>query len=80
MKRTRARGIGAYALLEHEKVVLGQGIGFGDDGDEIDACSQTLHDLDIQRLQPTDKSGRQLDNVKMTTHVCPVGLIKYKQA
>ena len=31
--------IGAHTLLEHEKVVLGQGIGFGDNRDEINACS-----------------------------------------
>ena len=38
-------------LLEDEKVVLSEGVGFGDDGDEIDTRAETLHDLNVERLQ-----------------------------
>ncbi len=40
-----------YTLLEQEKVVLGQSVGFGDDGYEIDTRSQSFHDLNVKRLQ-----------------------------
>ena len=39
------------ALLEDEKIVLGEGVGLGDDGDEIDTRAETLHDLNVERLQ-----------------------------
>lgn len=40
-----------YTLLEVEQVVLGEGVGLCDDGNEIDARPKALHDLDIERLE-----------------------------
>jgi hypothetical protein len=39
------------ALLENEEVVLGEGVGFSNNRDEIDTRAETLHDLDVERLQ-----------------------------
>lgn len=40
-----------YALLEGEQVVLRQGVCLGDDRDQVDAGTQTLHDLNVQGLE-----------------------------
>ena len=40
-----------YTRLEHRKIVLCESVGLGNDGDEVDARAQTLHDLNVQRLQ-----------------------------
>lgn len=45
---------GTNTLLEGVKVVLSEGIGLSNDRDEVDTRSQTLHDLDIERLQATE--------------------------
>lgn len=70
-------------LLECDQVILSERIGFRNDWNEIDAGSKTLHDLNVKRLQAV----RILINFKgcskertIDTHVCPVGLMKYKQA
>jgi hypothetical protein len=39
------------ALLEGEQVILSEGIRFGDDRDEVDAGTETLHDLNVERLE-----------------------------
>ena len=45
-----------YALLESVQVVLGESIGLGNDGDEVDAGAQTLHDLNVERLETAQPS------------------------
>ena len=42
---------GAYALLEVEEVVLGESVGLGNDRDEVDAGTETLHHFDIEGLE-----------------------------
>ena len=42
---------GADALLEGVEVVAGEGVGLGDDGDEVDAGAEALHDLNVERLE-----------------------------
>ena len=42
--------VATYALLEHEEVVLGQSVGLGDHGDEVNTGSEALHDFNVQRL------------------------------
>lgn len=39
------------ALLEDEEIILGHSVGFGDDGEKIDTRAETLHDLNVKRLQ-----------------------------
>jgi hypothetical protein len=41
----------AYPLLELEEVSWAQCVGLCDDGDQVDACAQLLHDLNVERLQ-----------------------------
>ena len=43
-------------MLEEEQVVLREGVGFGDNGDEVDTGSETLHDFDVQGFQSMQKS------------------------
>lgn len=43
-----------YALFEKSQVVLSKGIGFCNDGDEVNACSETLHDLNVKRLEAAE--------------------------
>lgn len=47
-----------YALLEEGQVVLSEGVGFGNDGDQVDASTETLHDFNIKRLQAEEKKPR----------------------
>jgi hypothetical protein len=45
-------GVGAtYPLLELEQVRGAQGVGLGNNGNQVDARAQLLHDLNIERLQ-----------------------------
>jgi len=39
------------ALLKGEQVTLGEGIRLGNDRDEIDAGTETLHNLNIEGLE-----------------------------
>ena len=41
----------AYTLLENEEIVLSQSIGLGDDRDEVNTGTESLHNLNIKRLQ-----------------------------
>ena len=54
-------GDSTYALLEGVQVVLGEGIGLGNDGDEVDTGAQTLHDLNIEGLKATHIPARVSD-------------------
>lgn len=47
-------------LLEDKEVVLGNGVSFGDDGDEIGTRAKTLHDLNVKRLQTLKSDEREL--------------------
>jgi hypothetical protein len=47
---SRARGA-PYPLLELEQVCWAQGVGLGNDGDQVDAGAELLHDLDVEGLQ-----------------------------
>lgn len=38
-------------LLEDEEIVLGEGVGFGNDGNQINTRAEALHDLNVKRLQ-----------------------------
>ena len=51
MNKVSRVGGGAYTLLEVEEVVLGESIGLGNDGNEVDAGAQALHHFDVQRLE-----------------------------
>jgi hypothetical protein len=44
-------GRATYALLELEQVCWAQGVGLGNDGDQVDAGAELLHDLDVEGLQ-----------------------------
>lgn len=54
-----------------------QGVGLGDDGDQVDTRAQTLHHLDVQRLQSVSS---RADEVQAGVHthvdlVRPTGLL-----
>lgn len=40
-----------YTLLERCNLLIGEGIGLGDDWDEVDFGVQPAHDFDVKRLQ-----------------------------
>ena len=40
-----------YPLLKREEVVLSQRIRLRNHGNQVDTSTQTLHDLDVERLQ-----------------------------
>jgi hypothetical protein len=42
-----------YTLLKQIEIILREGIGLGDDGDKVDPRTETFHDLNVKRLQPT---------------------------
>ena len=42
---------GAYLSLELGEVDRAESISFGDNGDQVDSGAQSLHDLNIERLQ-----------------------------
>lgn len=44
-------GFETYPLLESSDLLVGQSIGLGNDGDEVDLGVKTFHHLDVQRLQ-----------------------------
>ena len=46
-------------LLEGEEVLWGEGVCLCDDGDEVDPRAESLHDLDVERLQPEGRTGKQ---------------------
>ena len=41
-----------YTLFEDSKIMLGEGIRFCDNGDQINTSTKALHDLNVERLQP----------------------------
>lgn len=45
------KGRHAYSLLEQGHFFVGQGVGLGDDRNQVDLGVQPAHDFDIQRLQ-----------------------------
>jgi hypothetical protein len=42
---------GAYPLLELKQVCRAQRVGLGHNGNQVDACAELLHNLNVQRLQ-----------------------------
>jgi hypothetical protein len=54
-----------HALLESRNLIVGQGVGLGDDRNEVDLGVESAHDLDVQRLQGV--TGR-LDKVHTGVH------------
>ncbi len=51
VRETSHKEAKTYASLEGGNLLVGEGIGLGDDGDQVDLGVQALHDLDIQGLQ-----------------------------
>lgn len=49
--QSTGEGINAYSGLESGDLLVGEGVGLGNDRDQVDLGVQALHDLDIQRLQ-----------------------------
>lgn len=41
----------SYPLLELCEVVRCEGVSLGDDGDQVDASAELLHDFNVQRLE-----------------------------
>ena len=41
----------SYPLLELCEVVRCKGVSLGDDGDQVDASAELLHDFNVQRLE-----------------------------
>lgn len=71
------RHVLSYSLLVAGQVRRAESIGFGNDGDEVDARAQPLHNFDIEGLQGV--AGRS-DKVQASvyTHVdlvCTTGLL-----
>ena len=44
-------GNGTDTLLEGKQVTLGKRVCFGNDRDKVDTSTETLHDLNIERLE-----------------------------
>ena len=44
-----------YTLLEEGQVILSEGIGLGNNRNQIDASTETLHDLNVKRLEATKR-------------------------
>ena len=40
-----------YSLLERRDLLVGESVGLGNDGDQVDLGVQPLHDLNVQRLE-----------------------------
>lgn len=40
-----------YPGLELLQILGAQGVSLSNDGDQVDACAQLLHDLDVERLE-----------------------------
>ena len=49
------------ALLEGGDFLFGHGVGFGDDGDEIDFGVKSSHEFDVDGFQPAMSLWRQYD-------------------
>jgi hypothetical protein len=64
-----------YPTLKHDNLIVGQSIGFGNDWNKVDFRVKTLHELDINWLEPVYEvsSGSPLSPI---THECPVGWMK----
>jgi len=59
-----------YASFEYSQIALGEGIGLGNNGNKIDTCAETLHNLDIQRLQAIQVLlTAYLEDIQEPTHV-----------
>lgn len=70
----------AHSLLVTSQVRVAQGVGLGDNGNQVDTRAQTLHHLDIQRLQGVT-SGSDEVQASVDTHVDlvrPAGLLLLK--
>jgi hypothetical protein len=48
---SKIRYMGMDMLLGGKEVALGERVRFGNDGDDIDTCTETLHDLNVKRLE-----------------------------
>jgi len=59
-------------LLEESNLLLGEGVGLGNDGDEVDLGVQALHELNVDGLEPAGQLYRGFGS----THAWPVGWIK----
>ena len=68
------------ALLEKSDFLVGQGIRFGNDRDEVDFGMQSAHELDIYRFQAVRKAPISIvferKRMSWVTHECPVGWMK----
>ena len=51
MREASHRYSTTYTLLESGNLVVGKGVGLGDNRDKVDLGVQTAHDLDIKRLK-----------------------------
>lgn len=47
-------GRAAYALLEADDLLVSQGVGLGNDGDQVNLGVQAAHKLDIDVLEPAE--------------------------
>jgi hypothetical protein len=57
---SKVRYIGTDMLLGGKEVALGERVCFGNDGDDIDTCTETLHDLNVEQLET--KQGQMRPN------------------
>jgi len=44
-------GLFTYSLLEGSDFLAGHGVALGDDGDQVDLVVESLHELDVERLE-----------------------------
>ena len=51
-------GRAAYALLEADDLLVGQGVRLGDNRDQVDLSVQAAHELDINLLEPVEVKGQ----------------------
>lgn len=49
--RKSKNGLPTHALLEADDLLVRQGVGLGDNGDEIDFGVQALHEFDVNLLE-----------------------------
>ena len=60
----RRIGREAYALLEADNLLVGQGVRLGDDGNQVHLGVEAAHNLDIDLLEPVEvKDQRTIWNV-----------------
>lgn len=43
--------VGAYSLLELGQISRAEGVSLGNDGDQVDARAESLHDLNVEGLE-----------------------------